>query len=89
MGGGWVGGWVVKLKLKLNSDQLKLELGLSLAISGLKVGIALLTPQEGSCVHYLIETNTTRSLIQFCKPKTTCAYFTSNTIHNEYIFLNN
>jgi hypothetical protein len=28
--GGWVGG--VKLKLKLNSAQLKLELGLSLAI---------------------------------------------------------
>jgi hypothetical protein len=26
------GGWVVKLKLKLNSAQLKLELGLSLAI---------------------------------------------------------
>ena len=31
MGGWWVGGWVVKLKLKLNSAQLKLELGLSLA----------------------------------------------------------
>ena len=33
-GGGWVVvfGWVVKLKLKLNSAQLKLELGLSLAI---------------------------------------------------------
>ena len=32
VGGGWVvGGWVVKLKLKLNSAQLKLEFGLSLA----------------------------------------------------------
>jgi hypothetical protein len=33
-GGGWVGGWWVggvKLKLKLNSAQLTLELGLSLA----------------------------------------------------------
>jgi hypothetical protein len=31
--GGWVGGWVggVKLKLKLNSAQLKLEFGLSFA----------------------------------------------------------
>jgi hypothetical protein len=33
--GGWVVGWLggVKLKLKLNSAQLKLELGLSLAIN--------------------------------------------------------
>ena len=50
---GWVGGWLggVKLKLKLNSAQLKLELGLSLATMLLIVVTPLL--QRGRAAHSL------------------------------------
>ena len=58
MGGGWVGG--VKLKLKLNSAQLKLEFGLSLAIRQVKhlvENVVFITNYTLTTINTILTTN--------------------------------